>query len=249
LSATFQVLDEYDLNDAYLEKEPISDNGGTRYRSKRISTQCVDNKTALQHITLEKQIQIKANIKKILNNFDDVKIVKWIGQGKYGDIFEICDPNLSSLRFIVKVSKSQQSFEKEFKMQMIFYENGLAIKPIGYVNDILVMDKIDGIVLDLLKTDLPKETLDNIIVGILDLITRMCELQLAHADLHFGNIGYQINIETREVHFLLLDFDEAVSGRCNPRSQLEMLSSSTFKIESHLNMQYISQTFERILLN
>jgi hypothetical protein len=79
---------------------------------------------------------------KILKNFDDVKIVKWIGQGKYGDNFEICDPNLSSLRFIVKVSKSQQSFEEEFKMQMLFYENGLAIKPIGYVNDILIMDKI-----------------------------------------------------------------------------------------------------------
>jgi hypothetical protein len=103
--------------------------------------------------------------------------------------------------------------------------------------------------LDLLKTDLPKETLDNIIVGILDLITRMCELQLAHADLHFGNIGYQINIETREVHFLLLDFDESVAGKCNPRSQLEMLSSSIFKIQSHLNMQYISQALETILLN
>ncbi len=100
------------------------------------------------------------------------------------------------------------------------------------------MGKIDGILSDLLKELQPKSILDNIIIGIIDLITRMTENNLIHMDLHFGNIGYQINIETRIIHFVLLDFESAYFGG-NSAYELRQLREACRSIENNENQTYI----------
>jgi hypothetical protein len=73
----------------------------------------------------------------------------------------------------------------------------------------------------------------------------MCDYDLSHNDLHFGNIGYQINIETREVHFVLLDFGHALIG-CRTRSQLYELIGATRDLSSDFNKNYLHDKLEQI---
>jgi hypothetical protein len=155
--------------------------------------------------------------------------------------FEICNPELSSQRFIVKIGASNH----EFKMQSVFFEYGLAVEPIGYVDRVLIMGKIDGILSDLLKEAQPTSVLDNIIIGLIDLITRMNENNLIHMDLHFGNIGYQINIETRIIHFVLLDFESAYFGASVPY-ELRQLREACIEIENKENEKYICSKLNNI---
>ncbi len=216
-------------------------------RQKRTSSVCIDDVIALRPFSQRVIDEIKQNIKHILQHFTDVKIVRIVGEGQHGTVFEICNPDLSSQRFIVKVlfHPDSENFEKEFRFQKIFYEFGLAVEPIGYFKNIMIMGKIDGILENLLATDQSIETLDNIIVGLIDLLTRMCEHDLSHNDLHFGNIGYQINIETREVHFVLLDFSHA-SNECRTTSQLYELIGDTMYISSHFNKNYLHDKLDQI---
>ena len=58
-------------------------------------------------------------------------------------------------------------------MQTLFYEQGLAPKPIGIANSIFIMGKIDGTLGELLKIQLSFMTLDQILFGVTDLLFRM----------------------------------------------------------------------------
>jgi hypothetical protein len=49
-------------------------------------------------------------------------------------VFEICNPELFSQRFILKIVPDDPyyDFEQEFRFQNIFYDFGLAVEPIGH---------------------------------------------------------------------------------------------------------------------
>jgi hypothetical protein len=205
-------------------------------RSKRQSVLCEDNPAVISKMNTNYHNfeRVKSNVLQILTTVSDVKFVRYVGAGMHAQVYEICNPELSSQRFIVKVGAT----EHEFKMQKVFYQHGLAVEPVGFLNEVLIMGKIDGILSDLLKEEQPQAVLDNLIVGLVDVITRMVEDNLIHMDLHFGNIGYQINIETRVVHFVLLDFANAWYGASSSYA-LKQLRESCREIENPKNRKYI----------
>jgi len=221
---TRKELEEFMDNES-LETIPIT-------RQKRQTTLCKDDPKVLEKITNYEDT--KSKILQILQTFKDVKFVRLVGEGLHGTVFEICNPELSSQRFIVKIGIGR----KEFKMQQVFYEHGLAVEPIGFVENVFVMGKIDGILSDLLEEEQPTSVLDNIVVGLIDLITRMTDSNLIHMDLHFGNIGYQINIETRVIHFVLLDFESGYFG-ASATYELRQLRESCSSIKNPQNQRYL----------
>ncbi len=221
--------------DDFVDEEPIVSD--IVPRAKRNATLCKDDPTIVSKMNAARYYKfdyVKSNVLQILKSVSDVKFVRYVGSGAHADIYEICNPELSSQRFIVKVGAT----DHEFKMQNVFYERGLAVAPIGFLNEVLIMGKIDGILSDLLQEEQPESVLDNIIVGLVDLITRMVENNLVHMDLHFGNIGYQINIETRVVHFVLLDFANAWFGTSSSYA-LKELRSACSEIGNKKNQKYV----------
>jgi hypothetical protein len=202
-------------------------------------------------IANEKLEDIRIALKRLMN-VPDVKFIKLLGVGEYGLAFSICNPSISSEVFVVKYQKYKQEnknadelFVREFEMQKKFFEAGIAPEPkfVELSPNILVMAKLDGTLNDLLENPCSEETLNGILEGIINLISRMCAYNLSHRDLHWGNIGYvfkfdeeqfdtlDINLHPlqRRTDFQLIDFDSSKDEGCDPEAELAQLIRTTFK--------------------
>jgi hypothetical protein len=178
-----------------------------------------------------------------LTHIKDIRFARKLGSGRNGLVFEICNPDISSSVIVVKfdISPEKFGFETEFEMQSDFYAFGLAPKPMGILHDIFVMGKIDGTLGQLLKTKMSFDMLDQIIFGITDLLFRMCDANLMHRDMHWDNIAYIVDIETKKIHYLLIDFGSARFG-CDPQLELaQMIRTSFLNSRDVTNMSYIRE--------
>jgi predicted Ser/Thr protein kinase len=203
---------------------------------------CDDDDLLLMELSKYNTNEIREWISQ-LTKIKDVRFATMLGIGRNGIVFEICNPDISSQRIIVKFDKNQKDFQHEFKMQELFYESGFAPKPIGTIHSIFIMGKIDGTLGQLLKLSLSNEILDQIIFGVTDLLFRMCDANVSHKDMHWDNIGYVINIETKQIHYILIDFGMAQLG-CNPQIELAQLIRTTFfKLRNVQNMKYLQDHF------
>ncbi len=127
-SPTFSRKKNREELERFQDEEPLRTN--VIKKEKRQSTICQDNPSVISNIfDFEK---VKSNVLHILKTISDVKFVRLVGEGMHGTIFEVCHPELSSQRFIVKVGAT----EHEFKMQSVFFSIELAIEPIGYLDQV-----------------------------------------------------------------------------------------------------------------
>jgi hypothetical protein len=185
-------------------------------------------------------------------------VVKKIGEGSFG--VALLTANGPFERLVVKLQVVQDvcQFQHEVEMGRKFAAAGLAPKILdvkqwthrGKHIAAIVMNKIDGILEDLLKHKQSDQVLNQILFWVVDSMKRMCAAKLTHGDMHAGNIGFTLEIdiadasadekddteyvpkddeetdtiELRGSRFVLkptlIDFGWSTAGQCNPELEL-----------------------------
>jgi predicted Ser/Thr protein kinase len=174
-------------------------------------------------------------------NIDEVRFARFLGMGGNGMVFEICNPAMSSTRFVVKIDRRAKNLDAEAQMQRDFHIVGLAPEPVGLYENVLIMGKVDGVLGEMLLAKRSTEFLDRIVFSVIDLIYRMCDHNLAHRDMHWSNIGFQFDIESRDIHMVLIDFGTAIYG-CDPELELSQLIRTCYSSNYEpTNMEYLRQ--------
>jgi hypothetical protein len=273
------TTEEYNvyLRDRLAFEEPV-----VLLENKTRSKRCLDNIKTLRSFQNPKFI--RDAIKKMLQ-IPEVRFLRIIGEGEDGIVFVICNPRIGSQLVLVKYLKAIQqkdlnddefakileiqanNFEHEFKMQQVFYEHGLAPRPIALhlEPNLMAMSKIDGTLDQLLEQKLDRFELKHILQGIIGLLLQMCSFGLSHRDLHLGNIGYEYQypqemqeslerdaiLEQRTIRFLLIDFAYADNKGCEPEMELAQLIRTSFPEFSknpiaQQNMKYIKKVLIKL---
>ncbi len=166
-----------------------------------------------------------AEIKRAVSNTTNIKdpqISRFIGRGTYGEVYLVCDPIRISEHIVVKIfhDKDTNSVQEEARMQTLFHRAGLAPRMIGIENQIIVMSPIDGVLANVVEQQLSENTLFFILGEILRILQKMCDVNLFHGDLTWGNIGYQIHLgNPSTIRLFLIDFGRASRG-CDPQLEL-----------------------------
>ena len=123
-----------------------------------------------------------------------------LGRGKYGATFAICRDGFhcEALK-VIELRDGTSELHEEVKMQKLFHKHKLAPAilgpPIFYHHNkklfgLIRMERIDGILDDLLKQNLDDTALQQIFLGILNIILKLDKANFMHRDMHSGNISF-----------------------------------------------------------
>lgn len=173
-----------------------------------------------------------------------VRQYKWdrfLGEGAYGAAYLI---KKNGHERVLKIQEQDRASstrflrakEKENAMQKKFYmlnQQNSKIKLTVKVHDFYIwersngkifaiteMDRIDGVISDLLQYK-QNEVVLHVLATWFEAITDlMCKHKLTHGDMHTGNIGYII-MPNKLIRPVLIDFGWASAGSCD--KQLEMI--------------------------
>ena len=136
----------------------------------------------------------------IINDIDSrYPIRRYIDTGRYGKILVGCGDELFDCR-VFKIQKINDNvlpeyIYREIQMQKKMSDIGLAPAIFDYdINKnyfLIEMEKIDGVIEDILLEKLDNDTLDLIIRQVSDIIDLLCKNGVVHGDMHWGNIGFR----------------------------------------------------------
>ncbi len=148
-----------------------------------------------------------------LRNIAQWEFVKKLGTGGSGVVYLIQDPE-SQLAIKFQFSQNKYEVLYEVYMQLYFARLGLAPKVHGFdiwrfhgkLCSLIIMDHVNLMMEQYLKTERSKATLDNICSQLDKIIDSMCKHKVRHNDLHFGNFGF-VNKK-----IVLIDFGKASIG-------------------------------------
>ena len=154
-------------------------------------------------------------------------ISRLLGKGAFGTTFSACKSKFKCIAIkIVELQRGGKAeLLKEFNTQHAFHLAGLAPAVIGKPSffshngktyGVITMTKIDGVLDSILKRNLTDQSLDSILFGLLNIVSKLDEAGLAHRDMHFGNVSF--NYETSSSNRLsivpsLIDFGFAQTRR------------------------------------
>lgn len=215
----------------------------------------------------------------ILHDFvgNDYDIIKLLGKGSYGRVYLTCANDIFDCR-VIKIqyldSIDKDDLFHEIAMQKKFAEIDLAPQIYNYKivkskNNkegkkefgLIEMEKVDGVLDDILKVRQPKKILDSIVIWIADLIDTLCENNLVHGDMHFGNIGYSIILKNNKTDvsldnisdnflfkLMLIDFGWSCCKhkeiRCNPELELlQVIRTINIGKMDQFNREYLFDKF------
>ena len=88
------------------------------------------------------------------------------------------------------------------------------------------LEKIDGIMEQLLDHPVSQEVLDNVVRFVVMVIKQLCKDNLIHGDLHWENFGYRWVLTPNgglTVQPILIDFGSSASAPCNPKLEVLQL--------------------------
>ena len=162
-------------------------------------------------------------------------ITKELGSGDFGTTYAMCNRENSDLCYAVKVIRKvreKTEVEYEFAIQRKFAQAGIAPDVIGnkpyFYNykgghfAIIVMQRIDGVLDELLVTTLKPADLDLIFRELMKIVIRLAQNNLTHGDMHPGNVSYVFtrNSEnTLTVRLQLIDFGWSLVGEASPATE------------------------------
>jgi hypothetical protein len=188
-------------------------------------------------------------------------VSKEIGKGAFGVAYLLCNRNQNACDRVMKVQRieDQKEFNNEIAMQRKFATAKIApkvhdvqqIRKGGRQYGVIVMDKIDGIMENLLEIEQDEESMNVIISYVIQFIHEMCRLNLTHGDFHWGNFGYIINIENNQftVKPQLIDFGWSSAMPCRPDLELANLLRMTPNIENRKNKKFIRDSLYNLYRN
>jgi tRNA A-37 threonylcarbamoyl transferase component Bud32 len=174
-------------------------------------------------------------------------ILAILGTGSFGTVLSIC---YNKYQYAVKMETNVDEtvhFEHEFKMQTLFYNLGLAPKPLHFIPEsfkypsMIVMNELDGLLINWLKESTRTiDELDYIMREIIRILVTLTQNNVMHRDLHFGNIGYILNPNSRTgFDLFLIDFGLSQTGS-NLEIELVSLILSTYRhIHESANFEYL----------
>ena len=179
----------------------------------------------------------------ILSNW---KFVRRLGSGSYGELF------LIYYRHEYRVLKYQQltpisRILYEVLMQFEFSSHMLSPKiyTLEYwsrrkkehltvmmskntaVYSMIMMDRLDDTMINMLSQKLSREQLDTIVGGIVRIINKMCELNIRHSDMHWDNIGVMIIVVNNRLQHVpyLIDFGfSSMNNQCKSIAEIYQLT-------------------------
>ena len=97
------------------------------------------------------------------------------------------------------------------------------------------MEMLSGTIEDILKYKLSVNDLDILLVLIIRLLKKLCELNISHGDFHWKNIGFKFDENKNGIHLRLIDF-EFGEFVCNPRLDvLQLIRSIDSKYAPNVN--------------
>lgn len=190
------------------------------HEDSRIGQKIIDERK--EHEFNNKYIKMA---EKILS--DGYNIDHLIGYGEYGRVYSARrDNKYRAVKVVELVSKlNQTEFKWEITMQEKFAKKNLGPKiyatSISAKNKIgaIEMEQIDGTLDKLLQNPQSVKTLDKIVSDIEHLIEKLCDSDLTHADLHWGNIGY-FNHKIPYNKLVFIDFGQSCCAKdkmnCSP---------------------------------
>ena len=180
---------------------------------------------------------------------ENYKFLKLLGQGDYGDVYLMEKNNKLLVAKYVEDPKKKYPIQYEVAMQIYF--STLKIAPKIYFFDswknneysLVVMERIDETLEDVLSQKHSKNFLDYIFKEIGKLIDLLCKYKIRHNDLHWGNIGF-LNHK-----IILIDFGYASIGhkKCLDSIEWFQLARTIYNIEDTSNRDYMGELiFEKL---
>lgn len=276
------------LKSGSIGKKLIKNKKRSKSRSRRTRTKFYKNsfKKSRSRIRPKKmssieQKYISEKYGHILHDFvgNDYDIIKLLGKGSYGRVYLTCANDIFDCR-VVKIqyldSTDKDDLFHEIAMQQKFAEIDLAPRIYNYKivkgenrkNNkgkkefgLIEMEKVDGVLDDILKVRQPKKILDSIVIWIADLIDTLCENNLVHGDMHFGNIGYSIILKNNKTDvsldnisdnflfkLMLIDFGWSCCKhkeiKCNPELELlQVIRTINIGKMDQFNRDYLFDKF------
>jgi len=178
----------------------------------------------------------------------DIIFRRFIGAGSYGSVFLVSLANKATIIIKVQVGQSKKEIEHEYYMHERFYHYRIGApkpyflmfyKKIALIGMQLKPHAIKfGVFSTYLRFPLNKKILQYMIDSVDHLVHKMCKHDLIHADMHWGNIGFQRVVNEQptnptfkfnykgEVHNLtpmIIDFGFAKEAKCFPDVELIQL--------------------------
>jgi len=211
------------------EEEEPSDYHKRRYAATVTTTNSRDSEFKKRHIRshvnkpkLNRMADFIVKMIKKAHCLRNYKYVRYIGNGIHGIACIVTD---GKQEYVVKVQQVNLHFIKEIDVMKKFSDAkiGVNLKTYCYIKlgkskelyGLMVMEKIDGVLEDLLyrnQEELNCELVDWIAKQLIHMLFEMQRLQISHNDLHFRNIGY-INrnatsptVSPKNIELRLIDF-------------------------------------------
>lgn len=205
---------------------------------------------------IEKEIIDKFgnNIYKELDK--DYKITKIVGSGAFGTVYLECKKrSIQDCDRVVKLEdfkrKKRSSIEKEIEMQRKFSDIGLSPKVFKskIVNNtsMIEMERLEcSVEKDFLTKKWPEKIIKDFVKFVESTLNKMCEYNLSHGDLHFGNMGY--NMVKGKIKLYLLDFGFSMKDKCIPEIELaKLIGTYTPKYYKNLNKETYDLLFKELI--
>lgn len=138
---------------------------------------------------------------------------KFIGQGNYGKVWELCCDN--DCDFVMKIQKEPKNIDKEIAIQNKAASAGLALPIIDSWKTrdgkyVIIMEKLDGSVVDLLyKLEINDK--EKVAIKLIKMLIKLHCIHIIHGDINGGNIMYKKlkdnkKFDIRDYKFYFIDF-------------------------------------------
>lgn len=178
-----------------------------------------------------------------------------LGAGRQGVAVLVCRKQKEMVVKISLMDEAAEQVRREARLQEKYAALHLAPKVIAYHIDhdtahplhLIVMEKLDGVVYDLISTTaFTEQQCFEMAEQLIRMIDVACANGLTHGDVHLHNVGYRMRGSKIELQFI--DFGLGAQTCRNPRVDLLALIDSTFSEFTSDAARFASECMREVLI-
>ena len=176
------------------------------------------------------------------------KITKLLGKGAQGSVFEALDSNGKQVAIKITIATDDE-FERELRISKKMESLDVGVPILGHSIEVIkdsgklnhkfiMMDKIDGTIIDLLNSRPFSNTeLKSITDEIIRIIKLLSDNNLVHGDMHVSNIGYKIQ-EDGSTKLILIDFGFSLEVSMPRADLVQAIRVTWFMANNDIKFRY-----------